>query len=56
MACGVDKALGSDLYVTRVLRNDKPSLARPCKSCQAMIYRYGIRNVFYSTGDGYARL
>ena len=42
------------LYVYRV-RNDRPyGLARPCPSCMAAIRDLGIRDIYYTTNDGYA--
>ena len=42
------------LYVYRI-RNDQPyGMARPCPSCMAAIKDLGIRNIYYTTNDGYA--
>ena len=42
------------LYIYRI-RNDQPfGLARPCPSCMAAIKDLGIRDVYYTTNDGYA--
>lgn len=42
------------LYIYRI-RNDQPfGLARPCPSCMAAIRDLGIRDVYYTTNDGYA--
>ena len=41
------------LYVYRI-RNDRPhGIARPCPSCMAAIRDLGIRNIYYTTNDGY---
>lgn len=41
------------LYIYRI-RNDQPyGLARPCASCMAAIKDLGIRNIYYTTNDGY---
>lgn len=42
------------LYIYRI-RKDQPSgMARPCPSCMAAIRDLGVRNIFYTTNDGYA--
>ena len=41
------------LYIYRI-RNDQPfGLARPCPSCMAAIKDLGIREIFYTTNDGF---
>lgn len=41
------------LYIYRV-RNDRPhGMARPCPSCMAAIKDLGIRDIYYTTDDGY---
>ena len=42
------------LYIYR-LRNDRPfGMARPCPSCMAAIMDLGIRDIYYTTNEGYA--
>ena len=42
------------LFVYRI-RNDQPfGIARPCPSCLAAIKDLGIRNIYYTTNEGYA--
>lgn len=42
------------LYVYRI-RKDRPcGMARPCESCMAAIRDLGIRDVYYTTNQGYA--
>ena len=42
------------LYIYRI-RNDRAySLSRPCPSCMAAIRDLGIRNIYYTTDDGFA--
>lgn len=42
------------LYIYRI-RNDRPcGLARPCPSCMHAILDLGIKNIYYTTNDGYA--
>lgn len=42
------------LYIYRIC-NDQPfGLSRPCPSCMAAIKDLGVRDVYYTTNDGYA--
>lgn len=42
------------LYIYRV-RNDQPfGLAKPCPSCMAAIRDLGIRDIYYTTNDGFS--
>ena len=42
------------LYIYR-LRKDQPcGLARPCPSCMAAIKDLGIKNIYYTTNDGFS--
>ena len=42
------------LYIYRT-RNDQPfGLSRPCPSCMAAIKDLGIKDIYYTTNDGYA--
>ena len=43
-----------EVYVYREFKNGKPALARPCVSCMEFIKDLGIKNIYYSTPDGYA--
>ena len=41
------------LYIYRI-RNDQPfGLSRPCLSCMAAIKDLGIKDIYYTTNDGY---
>ena len=41
------------LYIYRI-RNDKPyGMSRPCPSCMAAIKDLGIRDIYYTTNEGY---
>ena len=41
------------LYIYRI-RNDQPyGMSRPCPSCMAAIKDLGIRDIYYTTNDGY---
>ena len=42
------------LYIYRI-RNDQPyGMSRPCPSCMAAIKDLGIRDIYYTTNDGYS--
>ena len=43
-----------ELYIYRI-RNDQPfGLSRPCAACIAAIKQCGIKQIAYTTNDGYA--
>lgn len=41
------------LYIYRVLVDKPCGMSRPCPSCMAAIRDLGIRNIYYTTDDGY---
>ena len=42
------------LYIYRIRKNQSFGLSRPCLSCMAAIKDLGIRDIYYTTNDGYA--
>lgn len=42
------------LYIYRIRKDQPFGLSRPCLSCMAVIKDLGIRDVYYTTNDGYA--
>ena len=43
------------LFVYRISNDNQPfGIARPCPSCMAAIKDLGIRNIYYTTNEGYA--
>ena len=42
------------LYIYRIRRDQPYGLSRPCPSCMAAIRDLGIRNIYYTTNDGFA--
>lgn len=42
------------LYIYRIRKDQALGLSRPCPSCMAAIRDLGIRDVYYTTNDGYA--
>lgn len=43
------------VFVYRETKNGQLALSRPCESCMAFMKKLGIRIIYYSTSDGYAR-
>lgn len=41
------------LYIYRIRKNQPFGLSRPCPSCMAAIKDLGIRDIYYTTNDGY---
>lgn len=42
------------LYIYRICKDRPCGIARPCPSCMAMIKDLGIKNIYYTTNNGYA--
>lgn len=42
------------MYIYRSRKDQPFGLARPCKSCMKLIQDIGIRNIYYTTNEGYA--
>ena len=42
------------LYIYRIRKDQPFGMARPCPSCMVAIRDLGVRNIFYTTNDGYA--
>jgi deoxycytidylate deaminase len=42
------------VFIYRKMKSRKCGLARPCPSCMAYIKALGIKNIVYTTNDGYA--
>lgn len=43
------------IYVYRQHKNEELACARPCRSCMELIKDVGIKKIFFTTEDGYAR-
>lgn len=50
---GVDLS-GASIYVYRKLKDGCMGMARPCPRCMSVIKRCGIRQINYTTPDGFA--
>ena len=42
------------LYIYRIRKDQPFGMARPCASCMAAIKDLGIREIYYTTDDGYS--
>lgn len=42
------------LYIYRIRKDQPYGLARPCPSCMAAIKDLGIKEIYYTTNDGYS--
>ena len=42
------------LYICREMASGGTGMARPCAACMAAIRDYGIKDIYYTTDDGYA--
>ena len=42
------------LYIYRIRKDQPFGLSRPCPSCMAAIKELGIRDIYYTTNDGYS--
>lgn len=51
----VDSLEGMILVVARVKRNGELGLARPCLGCQNIIRLHNIKEVWYTTENGWAK-
>jgi pyrimidine deaminase RibD-like protein len=47
---------GSTVYVCRLTKSDKIALARPCKACQIIMKKMGVKYAWYSTPNGWLRM
>ena len=45
----------ANLFVYREYRKGGKALARPCPACMKMIKDLGIKNIYYTTPDGFAQ-
>lgn len=43
-----------ELFVYRQHKDGKRAIARPCPACMQLIKEMGIKNIYYTTYDGYA--
>ena len=43
----------SMLFIARLKKNADLGLARPCNACMGLIKQYGIKNIYYTTDNGW---
>lgn len=41
------------LYIYRIRKDQPCGMSRPCPSCMAAIKDFGIKDIYYTTNDGY---
>ncbi len=46
------KLRGATIYIARKGRNDEPGMSCPCKMCQAVIDKYGLKRAVFTTEYG----
>ena len=42
------------LYIYRIRKDQPYGMARPCPSCMAAIKDIGIKDIYYTTNDGFS--
>jgi deoxycytidylate deaminase len=47
---------GSVLFVSRISRQGKIGMSKPCSTCENILRKYGIKKVFYTTSTGVGEL
>ena len=52
--CVISNFAKVKLYIYRKCHDRPFGIARPCPSCMAAIKDFGIRDIYYTTNDGYA--
>ena len=56
LKCSPNDRKGGTIYSIRLsVGHTKLASAKPCRACQAVLKKYGIRKVFYSTTSGEIR-
>jgi tRNA(Arg) A34 adenosine deaminase TadA len=53
VSLGLDNCFNKTLYVVRVYRNNEIALAKPCSGCLDIAKFVGIKNIYYTTVEGY---
>lgn len=52
---GLQNVANNDMLVVRVTKDNKLTMAKPCKACMHIMQDYGIRNIYYSDWEGNVR-
>lgn len=45
----------ASIYIFRQHKNGEPAIARPCEGCERVIRSLGIKKVFYTIENGFAK-
>ena len=45
---GIDRLKGSSIYVHRLKADGGPGLAKPCRFCEELLNKVGVRNISWS--------
>lgn len=45
----------ASIYVFRAHKDGTIAMARPCSGCMKLIKMYGIKNIYYTSPDGYCK-
>ncbi len=56
LSLGLDNCEGTSLFVLRILKNKDIAMAKPCSCCMKLILSVGIKNIFFTTSEGYRQL
>ena len=43
----------ASIFVYRIKKDDSPGLSYPCKGCMSLIKSMGIKNIYFSTENGF---
>lgn len=49
---GTDFINGYSLFVTRIRKDGRQTMAKPCKHCIALMKHVGLKNVYYTNWEG----
>ena len=53
LSCTGQDLEGSDIYIYRETKVGNLGLSKPCKDCYKLIKSLGIKNIFYTSENGY---
>ena len=53
LKCSKDDLVGASIYVYREDRHGDIAMCRPCEACMFELNRCGIKDIYYTTNDGF---
>lgn len=53
LKCNKSDLVGASIYVYREDRNHEIAMCRPCEACMHEIIESGIKDIYYTTRNGY---